>query len=417
MPAFQYSARGRDGNRTTGSLEAAGRREAHLQLERMGLVPISLAESAAPVPPEIKRPNPLRRFRLSRSGAREPRMKSREIGLFLRELSDLLASGMTLGQTLETLRKRTLPAETRTVLDDLHRRVLQGESLSAACAAHPGSFSNLIVNLMRSGEASGRMSEVLERICAHQELMQVTRDKVLMALIYPGIVITMGLLTMIFTMTFIVPRFTSILTELGSALPLPTRILVAISSGLVRFGWALALAIGFGVVLFRRYLRTPAGRLRWDAFRLRVPVVRHVLTAHAFSQFARTLGSLLSNGVPVLDALRIVESTVGNEVIAREIREARNRVTDGASISGPLAKSRVFPPLLTDMLAVGEQSGDMSGALNHIARRYEADLDRAVKVFTTVLEPLLLLLMAGLIGFVALSMLLPVFNLTSGLNV
>jgi type II secretory pathway component PulF len=222
---------------------------------------------------------------------------------------------------------------------------------------------------------------------------------------------------MIFTMTFIVPRFTSILTELGSALPLPTRILVAMSQGLVRFGWALALAIGFGITLFRRYLRTPAGRLRWDAFRLRVPVVRHVLTAHAFAQFARTLGSLLSNGVPILDALRIVEATVGNEVIAREIREARNRVTDGASISGPLAKSRVFPPLLTDMLAVGEQSGDMSGALQHIARRYEADLDRSVKVFTTVLEPLLLLLMAGLIGFVALSMLLPVFNLTSGLNV
>jgi type II secretory pathway component PulF len=388
-------------------------------MDRMGLTPITLTEGSDAVG-SVTGPSAARsawRARLTRTGGRPPRIKARDLSLFLRELSDLLASGMTLGQALGTLRNRSLPVGTQTILDDLYRRVLQGESLSAACAAHPTTFSGLIVNLIRSGEASGRMSEVLERICSHQEMMQQTREKVLMALIYPGIVITMGLLTMVFTMTFIVPRFTAVLTELGSALPLPTRILVGTSRGLVRYGWALALAIGAGVTLLRRSIRTPAGRLKWDAFRLRVPVVKHVLMAHAFAQFARTLGSLLGNGVPVLDALRIVESTVGNEVIAREIREARNRVTDGSTISGPLAKSRVFPPLLTDMLAIGEQSGDMSGALIHIARRYESELDRSVKVFTTVLEPLLILLMAILIGFVALSMLLPVFNLTSGLSV
>ena len=421
MSAFRYIARSRDGSRTEGTLEAASRRAALLQMDRMGLVPINLFEGEASNPleaTEATKPNLSlgRRLLLARSTPRPPRMNTRDMALFLRELSDLLASGMTLGQALSTLRKRSLPAGPKGVLEDLHRRVLQGESLSAACAAHPNTFSSLVVNLMRSGEASGKMSEVLERICTHQEMMQKTREKVLMAMVYPGIVLSMGLLTMIFTMTFVVPRFTSILSELGSTIPLPTQILAGASRGLVRYGWAMALAIAGGVTLLRRSIRLPAGRARWDAFRLRIPVVKHILRAHAFAQFARTLGSLLSNGVPVLDALRIVEFTVGNEVIAKEIREARERVTDGATISGPLAKGQVFPPLLTDMLAIGEQAGDMSGALAHIARRYESELDRSVKVFTTVLEPILILLMAILIGFVALSMLLPVFNLTSGLN-
>ncbi|MDZ4199514.1 MAG: type II secretion system F family protein [Kiritimatiellia bacterium] len=416
MPAFRYIARNRTGERIEGRLEAAGRRAALLQLDRMGLVPALLTEieDSGSLPAVTARgPG---RFRFAWSSTRNPRMKSREISLFLRELSDLLVSGMTLGQALGTLSHRTLTPNVRAVLEDLHKRVLQGEALSAACAAHPDTFSSLIVNLMRAGEASGQMDDVLERICSHQDMVQQTGEKVLMALVYPGIVLTMGLITMIFTLVFVVPRFTAILSELGSALPLPTKILVGASHVLIRFGWAVAAAIAGGIILLRRAIRQPAGRMRWDAMRLRLPVVKRILTAHAFAQFARTLGSLLANGVPVLDALKIVESTVGNVVIAREIREARERVTDGATISAPLAEGRIFPPLLTDMLAIGEQTGDMSGALSHIARRYEADLDRSVKIFTTVLEPILMLAIAFLIGFVALSMLLPVFDMTSGLN-
>ena len=169
--------------------------------------------------------------------------------------------------------------------------------------------------------------------------------------------------------------------------------------------------------MLKRAIKTPNGRRVWHRIQLRAPLVRHIVTANAFSQFARTLGALLQNGVPVLQALDIVEDTVGNVVIAEAVHDARNRVTDGASISGPLAAGKVFPPLLTDMLAVGEESGDMSSALMHISKRYEEELDRSVKIFTTVLEPILMLLMAIMVGFVAISMLLAVFDLTSGLNV
>jgi len=174
--------------------------------------------------------------------------------------------------------------------------------------------------------------------------------------------------------------------------------------------------VALGIFL-SRWLKTEAGRRQWHRLQLRLPVVKHIVNANAFAHFARTLGALLANGVPVLQALTIVEDTVGNVVIAEEISSARDRVTDGATISGPLAEGKVFPALLTDMLAVGEESGDMSGALAHIANRYDNELDRSVKIFTTVLEPVLILLMAVLVGFVAISMLLAVFDLTSGLNV
>jgi type II secretory pathway component PulF len=238
-----------------------------------------------------------------------------------------------------------------------------------------------------------------------------------MALTYPGIVLTIGLGTMAFTMIFVVPRFSKIFKELGSTLPLPTQMLIGLSSFLLHYGWAVVIAIGFAYVALKKYIQTPQGLRQWHAAQLKIPFVKDIITANAYSQFSRTLGALMTNGVPVLQALTIVENTVGNVVIASEIREARDRVTDGSSISGPLAQGKVFPPLLTDMLAVGEETGDMTAALGHITRRYDNELDRSVKIFTTVLEPIMIVLMAGLVGFVAISMLMAVFDLTSGLNV
>ncbi|MCA1810091.1 MAG: type II secretion system F family protein, partial [Lentisphaerae bacterium] len=172
-----------------------------------------------------------------------------------------------------------------------------------------------------------------------------------------------------------------------------------------------------GFIFLRRYLRSPAGLAAWHALQMKLPLIQGMVMSSAFTQFARTLGMLIGNGVSVLDALSISERTVQNSVLAREIRIARERVTDGTTISGPLAAGKIFPPMLTDMLAIGEETGDMSGALAHIARRYENQLDRSVKIFTTILEPLLIVLMAVLVGFVAISILLAVFDVTSGLNV
>jgi type II secretory pathway component PulF len=238
-----------------------------------------------------------------------------------------------------------------------------------------------------------------------------------MALVYPAIVLVAGGATLIFSMMFVVPRFSQIFEDLGSTMPLPTLILIHGSKFMVRYGWILGIFFVIGLIVFLRAIRTDAGRLWWNNMQLKLPLVKRIVSASAFAQFARTLGGLLDNGVPVLQALTIVQNTVGNAVISREINAARDRVTDGTTISAPLAAGRKFPRMLTDMLAVGEESGDMSGALRHIAKRYEDELDRNTKVLTTLLEPLLMILMAIIVGFVAISMLLAVFDLTTGMSV
>lgn len=416
MPQFKYIARSRTGEKIEGKVEAQDRRAALLQIERMGQVPVSVSEGGA-LAPEPAKSKEKKRFHFELRSSRAPRMNLREILLLTRELSDLLGSGMTLGNALHTLSKRkTNPAQDE-IVTALRDEIVQGTSLSDALSKWSDTFSTLYVSMVRAGEASGQLAEVLERLCRHFERVQEARDKVVMALIYPGIILSMGGLTMIFSMIFVVPRFSAIFAELGSTLPLPTLILIRLSAIMIKYGWAIAIGIAAIVVLIRRTLRTPAGQRWWHRAQLRLPLIKTIVTANAFAHFARTLGTLLANGVQVLQALSIVEDTVGNVVIAEAIRDARSRVTDGATISLPLAQGKIFPPLLTDMLAVGEESGDMSGALMHIAKRYDDDLDRSVKVFTTVLEPILLLLMAVLVGFVAISMLLAVFDLTSGLKV
>ncbi len=408
MPRFHYTARSNQGERVEGEIEAPDRRAALARIEQLGHVPISVGEAAA------ARPAPLRRLRLER---RRGRMGLRDVLLLTRELSDLLASGMVLGNALHTLaRRKTKPVQDEMVAG-LRDDIVQGASLSDALARRPDIFSFFYVNMVRAGEASGQLSEVLERLCRHYERVQEAREKVLLALLYPAIVLGAGLLTVLFAMLFVIPRFASIFEQLGGKLPLPTRILMGVSNGLLHYGWLLALLLIAAVFLIRRAIRTPAGRLVWDGLHLRIPLVRQIVTSNAYALFARTLGTLLTNGVPVLRAFSIVEDTMNNRVIARAVRDARERVTDGATIARPLAEGGVFPPLLTDMLMVGEESGDLAGALEHIAARYESELDRQVKVLTTVIEPVLILLMAVVVGFIALSLLLAVFDLTSGLNV
>ena len=385
------------------------------QIERMGAVPVTLREDGGA---GAASSTPSGRQARGTTHKRRGKMRRRDLLQFTRELSDLLASGMTLGGALHTLAGRPGERAIRTVVTALRDAIVRGDSLSQALGEWPRIFPKLYVSMVRAGEVSGGLAESLERLAAHFERIQEARDKVAAALVYPGIVLSFGFLTVAFIMAFVIPRFAAMFDELGGALPLPTRMLVGVSDVLAGWGGLLLLAVlAGGVVAFRRAVRTPSGRRAWHSLLLRVPLVRGIVSAHAFAQFAETLASLLANGVPVLDALRIVEDTVGNEVIGAEIRAARDRVTDGSTIAGPLAAGRVFPVLLTDMLAVGERTGDMSGSLRHIARRYSAELDRRVKTFTTVLEPLMIVIVALVIGLVAISMLLAVFDLTSGLNV
>jgi type II secretory pathway component PulF len=450
MAQFRYIAKSRSGERQEGVLDAPDKRALLAQLGRLGLVPISVADvqgkaapaapekaKAEPAKPEKARPEPKvsaanapkktagaaappsgRKswFRFEKGFRSKPRLKLGELLLFTSELSDLLASGMTLGAALHALAQRVTGRGQDAIVTDLRDEIVSGASLSGALARWPDSFPTLYISMVRAGEASGQLPGVLERLVKHYERVLAAREKVGMALVYPLIVTLVGFGAMAFMMVFVIPRFSAMFAELGGTLPLPTRILIGLSAGLLKYGWALAIGLVFGIAALRRALKTPAGREWKDRLLLRLPVAGNIVRANSFAHFAHTLGTLLANGVQVLQALSIVESTVGNAIIAKALREAKDRVTDGSSISRPLAQDGAFPKLLTDMLAIGEESGDMAGALEHIARRYDNELDRAVKLLTTILEPVMMLLIAVGVGFVAISMLMAVFDLTSGLN-
>ena len=402
MPTFQYKAKTRGGELVSGSLAAGDRRAALAELGKMGFFPLAVDSTDS-----------------EQGGAqkgRRARVKSRDVLMFTQQLSSLLRSGMSLSQALGTLERRSQRKALGSILGELRNGIVQGETLSDSLAKHPRIFSRFFVNLIKAGEASGSLDEVLLRLGKHQEQMAEVREKVLGALLYPLIIVGVGIITIVFFMLVMVPKFAAMFKEMGSTMPLPTRILIGISDGFVSYWWIGVLLIAAAVSAYRIRVRTPEGKLALDVLKLRLPVFGNILMANALAQFARTLATLLENGVPVLSALQIVEDTMTNRVIANEIREARTRVTDGTSISQPLSKGKVFPPLLIDMLAVGEESGEVVAALKNIAETYEQELSRMLKIFTTLLEPVIIIIMAIVVGGIVISILMAVFSITSGIG-
>jgi type II secretion system protein F len=404
MPTFQYKAKTQKGELITGTLAAGDRRMALAELGRLGYYPL-LVDAAET---EEKARKGAFSFRA--------RVSTRDVLLFTQQLSSLLRSGMSLSQALEVLERRTQKKTSSAILGSLRNDIVQGETLSSALAKNPTVFPKFYVNLVKAGEASGTLDEVLERLRRHYEQTGEAREKVVSALIYPLIIVCVGIGTIVFFMTFMVPKFAKMFEEMRTTMPLPTRMLIAASHAFTSYWWVGASLVVVAVIVYRQRARTPEGRLAIDGLTLRLPVFGRIVMASAFSQFARTLATLLENGVPVLNALQIVEDTMTNRVIASEIREARTRVTDGTSISQPLAKGRIFPPLLLDMLAVGEESGEVVPALKNIADMYEQELAHTLKVFITLLEPAIIIIMAMVVGSIVLSILLAVFDITSGIG-
>ncbi|MEI6516722.1 MAG: type II secretion system F family protein [bacterium] len=417
MAIFNYKAKDKSGQKVEGQIEANDRLAALRQVEQRGLIPVSITPgiSTAPATPKKAKPKTAPSFSLSLN--RTPKMKTRDVLIFSTELSDLLASGMNLGQALTTLANRKTGAASDDIIRDIRDQIIQGTPLSDSMAKHPRSFPQLYVSMVKVGEASGALAEVMTRLVEHYERLQDLKEKVVMALVYPAIVLFMGFATMIFSMVFVIPKFSAIFKELNSTLPLPTQLLIGMSNWLLKYGWLGLIVMIAGIIFLKQALQTPVGKERWHRMQLKTPFIKGIVASSTYANFARTLATLLNNGVPALQALTIVEQTIGNVVIAAEIRNARDRVTDGTTISGPLAAGGVFPPLMTDMLAIGEQTGDMAGALKHIAHRYENELNRNVKLFTTALEPILIVVVALLVGFIAVSIVMAVFNVTNGLGV
>ncbi len=378
--------------------------------------PAAGASVAAPPPPKAKASGSI--WSLQIGGAkRKTVMKRVEVLLFVSELADLLDAGMTLGQALQALANQgEEDSAQRYVCRDLCDRIVRGESFSDACLHHPKTFPPLFANMIRAGEASGAMVDVLRRLGDHYERDDSMRGKIKSALAYPVIVLCFGVVAVIGALVWIIPQFQKVFDSMGASLPLPTRLLIALSDGLIRYGWLMALGLVLFALWFRRWKKTPAGLRKVDGWKLKAPLIRGIVAAGAYSSLAYTLKTLLANGVNVLQALGICEKTCSNAVIGDALATARQRVTDGTTISGPLAASGVFPKMMTDMLAVGEQAGDMISALEHVGRRYQKDMDRNIASFTNALEPILIVAIAGVVGFVAIAILMAVFKVSSSIG-
>lgn len=373
-----------------------------------------VAVVAAASVPAKKKPASIWQMQL---GPQRTDLKSVEVLLLTGELADLLEAGMKLGQALKALANQGEEnSPQRAIFNDLTDRIVAGENFSDACSHHPKTFPPLYVNMLKAGEASGAMVEVLRRLVDHFERYDNMRGRIKGALSYPVIVLCFGVMAVIAALVWIIPQFQKVFDSMGAALPLPTRILIGMSQTLINYGWLMAVGLVLLFLWFRRWKQTDTGRLHVDSWKLKMPLIKGIVASGAYSSLAYTLKTLLTNGVNVLGALKICQETCGNAVIASALKTARERVTDGSSISGPLAASGVFPRLMTDMLAVGEQAGDLPSSLEHVGKRYQKDMDRNITVFTAALEPILIVAIAAVVGFVAIAILMAVFKVSAALN-
>jgi type II secretory pathway component PulF len=424
MPQFSYKARRRNGEAIEGLLEVADRPAALLQIERQGLIPISVtAAKGGKASPESKAsttagasflPPSIRAMLVRR---RKPRLQ--ELATYTQQLANLLRAGMPLTMALHSMSSLTSKGIPGTVSQQLKQDVIEGRSLSDAMARQGDIFPELVINMVRAGEQSGALEEVLRRLAAHFERFSEVQTKFKSAMIYPVFVSFFGLILIIFFTAVMLPKFTEFFQtmQLKDGLPMATRIVIGVSDFMKFYGWWLIpLVISAVYLVFKRYGATPHGRLRLDSMRLRLPVFGAVTRLNLFAQLARILSTLLANGVPVLQALKITEQIVPNAVIQDALARTRNAVTDGKTLAQPLARSGVFPPLMIDLIRIGEETGDVPAALMNVAETYEADLNVALRTVMNMIEPALIVTLAVVIGGLLVGVMQAMFAITQSIQ-
>lgn len=403
MPVYSYVGLSPQGKNVSGIIDADSPRTARVKLRRSGVFPTSVTESSI----EANAP------RVSRSlGRLFERVSPQELAVMTRQLSTLVSAGLPLVDCLSALIDQVDSERLRSMLTQTRERVNEGSSLADALAEHPKVFTDLYFNMVRAGEASGALDVVLLRLADYTESSARLRSKLRSALTYPTIMLLLGSTILFFLLSYVVPKITRIFTESKHVLPLPTRVLMAVSGALATW-WPLlvliAAAAAFGL---RTYVRTPSGRYRYDRWRLRVPVFGKLQQKIAVARFSRTLSTLLQSGIGLLPALDIVKNIVDNQVLFDATEAARDAIREGQSIAPPLKKSGIFPPLMIHMIAVGERSGRLEEMLFKTAETYESEVDSTIAALTTLLEPAMIVFMGGLVTFIVLSILLPIFQMS-----
>ena len=401
MQKFLYKARDRGRRMVEGRLEAETEQEALAKLGEMGCFPLA-----------IEREEPVAHGKpLPRSSGLLTTIRRRDLTLFTRQLADLLESGLTLMRALDVLREQTEHPRVREVLAEVASRVRDGRSFSESLAIYPRIFSPLYVSMVRSGEVAGMLAGVLARLADFTEKEDEVYGKVRSALVYPALILLVGMGTVAVLLIFVIPKLVSLFQEVGQTLPLPTRILIEVSRWLASYWWLVVLVVAGGAFLVRRGTRSPGGRLAIDRTTLRLPLWGALIKKVEIARFARTLATLLSHGVPILPAMQVVVQATGNEVLRGELQQIGEQLRGGATLNQGMRRGRLFPTPVTHMIAVGEESGALDRSLFKIADTYEREADRLIRSMTSLVEPVMILIVGAVVGFIVISMMLPIFQI------
>lgn len=339
------------------------------------------------------------------------RVSTKSLVVFTKQLSTLIAAGLPLVKALKTLYDQLEASRLKDIIKEVAVEVESGTKFSESLSRFPRVFPDFYVNMIKAGELGGMLEGILKRLSEFLDKSHKLRERIKSALMYPSFVLIVAVLILVMLMIFVIPTFTNMFSELGGALPLPTKILIA-TSEFVRKAWYLIPLIPLAVVLLYKFLiRSPNRRFVVDRLKLYIPIVGTLIQQVSVARFSRTLGTLLSSGVPILNALQTVKDTIGNEFIARAVLEVRDSIKEGESVSGPMEASKAFPPLVVKMINIGEETGELDKMLIQIADNYEEEVDVAISGLTSLLEPILIVFMGLVVGFIVISMFMPLFSL------
>jgi type IV pilus assembly protein PilC len=398
MPVFTWKGRSLAGESQSGEIEVARQEEAVEQLRKKRI----LVTSVRPKAGGFKMPQFL-----------GTGISTKDLAIFTRQFATMISAGLPLVQCLDILAKQASKPSFGSVIGDVTREVESGSTLSDSLGKHKRIFDDLFRNMVAAGEAGGVLDEILLRLANYIEKADALKRKIQSAMVYPVVVLTVALGATAFMLIFIIPTFAKMFTDFGGELPLPTKIVLGMSHFLQSFWWVLILAGTSVAVAFNRFYATENGTRVVDGAMLKFPVLGDVLLKGAVARFTRTLGTLIASGVPILGGLEITARTAGNKVIADAIMTARASIREGETVAAPLKTSGVFPPMVVQMISVGEQTGALDEMLTKIAVFYESEVDTAVDTLTSIIEPVMIVVMGGIVGGMVVAMYLPMFKLIS----
>jgi general secretion pathway protein F len=422
MPIYEYKAYAQGGTIKTGVVDADTPREARQRLRRDNILVSELREvrtgtrkgpsASAPAGHKPSRASELlrnlKKLRDTRAGPSASDLEF--VAAVTRQMGTMLGAGIPMAEMLSAVIDQADTRAQETMFRTIRERITQGVSFGDALAEYPQYFTELYVNMVKAGEATGQVDVVLKRLAEFLQRQRALQRKVVSALTYPMLMIAIGLLVVSILMTFVVPKITAMLTDTGQVMPLPTQILIAISDGFKRYWIVLPLGIAALSVLYTRIYKTSGGQLAIDRFKLRIPIVGELLRKSAIARFTRTLSTLLSSGVPAVRSLEIVETVVGNRIVADATAHVRVRILEGTDIATPLKATGAFPAVVGYMVAVGEQSGQLESMLDNIADAYDEEIEVVTERITTVLEPIMIIFLAVVVGYIVYSIVLPILQ-------